>query len=505
MTGTHEPGGGSDWTGFSVRKGIGYFLAFFLTLVMIDAFGLKKHVALGSATLFNRYFANAYPHCIRDPACLLSWGVPTPGDPRPEGKHVSVVLWNDAMLERSDLVWPLRMESHAHVLETILAYGPKTVLVDIFFVDDPARRGDDSLDALVDIVGEYAQSGVDLYFLEPSGAGTVQALRDAAGTCNILPAAFSSSPSSVYPGDGAAFEAYRRAYGSDGPAIGDFHMFWGARSDPVTKKFFWGCAASYDPDTRADGFPENVLDLGLEVVADLAPSGSEDAWCPYLPTVPADVLHCLPPTNEITSERALECMARVGARADVEDVAYALAGNHVFYGAQFSGMGDVVRTPVSGDHVLPGVYAHATALDNLLSTGGSVHFTKGRTWETIHYYVITALVAAGSFFLVGWALFDLWPRLEHRLVGAWPALRRVILVVDFAYYAIVVAVVGGLLLFLAWALYLLAAVYPPVRFGVLNWTGILLASGVLSVWAKKSLAEGLGSLVGRLFGGRSAG
>lgn len=518
MTGTHEPGGGSDWTGFSVRKGIGYFLAFFLTLVLIDAFGVKKHVALGSATLFNRYFANAYPHCSRDPACLLNWGDPTLGDPRPEGKDVSVVLWNDAMLDRSDLVWPLRMESHAHVLETILAYGPKAVLVDIFFVDDPARRGDDSLDALVDIVGEYARSGVDLYFLEPSGARTVPALRDAAGDGNILPAAFSSSPSSVYLGDGAASGAYRRAHGSDGSAIGDFHMFWGARSDPVTKKFFWGCAASHDPDTGADGFPQNVLDLGLEVVADLAPSGSEDAWCPYLPTVPADVLHCLPPTNEITSERALECMAPVGARADVEDVAYALAGNHVFYGAQFSGMGDVVRTPVSGDHVLPGVYAHATALDNLLSTGGSVHFTKGRlsvvpgdelpprwvTWETIHYYVITALVAAGSFFLVGWALFGLWPRLEHRLVSAWPALRRVILVVDFAYYALVVGVVGGLLLFLAWALYLFAAVYPPVRFGVLNWTGILLASGVLSVWAKKSLAEGLGSLVGRLFGGRGA-
>ena len=72
------------------------------------------------------------------------------------------------------------------------------------------------------------------------------------------------------------------------------------------------------------------------------------------------------------------------------------------------------------------------------------------------------------------------------------------LIVDFGYYSLVVGAVAVLLLFITWAMYLVSAVYSPIRFGVFNWTGVLLASGVLSVWAKKSLAEGLGELVGRL-------
>ena len=533
-TDTEASGSGSDWSGFSVRRGIGYFFAFLITLSLIDVFGVKKSVAFGSATLFNRYFANAYPHCIRgirgirDLKCIFNWRDGKQPNPRPESKDVSVVLWNDSMLDRSDMVWPLRMEAHAHVLETILAYEPKAVMVDIFFLDDPARRGDHSLDALLDIVKEYAESGVELYFLEPSGTRTIPTLRVAAGDDNILSAVLSHSPSGAYLGDGAASrvyrraKVYRRAHGSNSPEIADFYLFWGGRSDPVTKKFFWGCKTTYSPDSGADEFPENILDVGLAVVAGLFKSASVGApYCPYIPTVPADVLHCLPPTNEVTSDRAKECMASVGARADVDDVKYALAGNYIVYGAQLSGMGDVIKTPVSGEHILSGVYAHATALDNLISTGGSVQFKKGRlpvlpgdesppkglTWETVHYYVITALVATGSFFVVGWALFDRWPRMEHYVVDRFLShklsrWKPAILVVDFLYYALVVGVVGAFLLFLTWAIYLLSAVYPPVRFGVLNWTGILLASGVLSVWAKKSLAEGLSNLVGRLVGKR---
>ena len=219
-TDTEASGSGSDWSGFSVRRGIGYFFAFLITLSLIDVFGVKKSVAFGSATLFNRYFANAYPHCIRgirgirDLKCIFNWRDGKQPNPRPESKDVSVVLWNDSMLDRSDMVWPLRMEAHAHVLETILAYEPKAVMVDIFFLDDPARRGDHSLDALLDIVKEYAESGVELYFLEPSGTRTIPTLRVAAGDDNILSAVLSHSPSGAYLGDGAASRVYRRARGA---------------------------------------------------------------------------------------------------------------------------------------------------------------------------------------------------------------------------------------------------------------------------------------------------
>ena len=39
-------------------------------------------------------------------------------------------------------------------------------------------------------------------------------------------------------------------------------------------------------------------------------------------------------------------------------------------------------------------------------------------------------------------------------------------------------------MFLAWVWYLLGFLYEPFRFGILNWVGILLVSGLLSVWVK---------------------
>ena len=505
----------SEWQGISARAGTGYFLAFLITLCLIDAFGVKKAVAFGSATLFNRFFAGAYPHCTRDIGCLLRWKDNGAGKLPSVDKQVSVVLWNDFSLDRSDKVWPLRMVDHAEVLETMLAYEPEAVLVDILFADDPARRGDDSLDDLLDVVAEYRENDVDLYFLEPSGVEVISRLRKAAGARNILPAELSGSPSGIYPGHSAASVVYGREHGLEVP---DFYMFWGGRSDPITKKFYGKCKTTHPPDSRTDVFPGNFAEVAISAVGQVFKSSAmDDPYCPYIPTVPADVVQCLPPDREVSRDRAMECMAKVGGRAGTSDVEHAVTEKYVVYGAQFSGMGDVVKTPFLGDHVLGGLYVHATALDNLLASEGSVQYVKGRlklvpaglarfvqlTLEMVHYYVITALVATCAFFLVGWALFDRWPRMEHYIKERVPSSDKIgrkigMLIVDFGYYSLVVGAVAVLLLLLTWALYLVSAVYSPVRFGVFNWTGVLLASGVLSVWAKKSLAEGLGDLVGRV-------
>ena len=506
----------SEWQGVSVRTGVGYFLAFLITLCLLDVFGVKKDVAFGSATLFNRYFAGAYPHCTRDIGCLFGWKNDDAGESPPVGKQVSVVLWNDFSLDRADKVWPLRMRDHAEVLETMLAYEPKAVLVDILFADDPARRGDDSLDELLEVVNEYRESGVDLYFLEASGVKVISHLKDAAGESNILSAEASGSPAGIYLGGGASSIVYGRDHGLEVP---DFYMFWGGRSDSVTHKFYGKCKRTYPPDSIPDVFPGNFAAVAFAAARQVFKSSEMEApYCPYIPTVPADVIQCLPPEMKISRDRAMECMAAVGGRAGTSDVGTAITGKYIVYGAQFSGMGDVVKTPFLGDRVIGGLYVHATALDNLVASKGSVQYVKGRlklvpaglarwlgqlTLESVHYYVITALVATCAFFLVGWALFDRWPRMEPYIKDKMPSSDKIrgkigMLIVDFGYYSLVVGAVAVLLLFITWAMYLVSAVYSPIRFGVFNWTGVLLASGVLSVWAKKSLAEGLGELVGRL-------
>ena len=162
------------WTRF-----LGYLAAFLITFTVVDLFQVKESAQSGSFDKFNRYFASTYPHCIPQRVsdivrCIFSWT----RDEETElesSPMVSVVLWTDDMLAASSKTWPLRMEEHARVLETILPMQPRGVLVDLFFLDDPENRGDDSLQDLIDVICDYHEASkggasTKLYLTDPSSA-----------------------------------------------------------------------------------------------------------------------------------------------------------------------------------------------------------------------------------------------------------------------------------------------------------------------------------------------
>ena len=61
------------------------------------------------------------------------------------------------------------------------------------------------------------------------------------------------------------------------------------------------------------------------------------------------------------------------------------------YGAELHGIGDIYDVPIHGGFRLSGIFVHAMALDNLLETGGNVHFVnKAKGW---FYYLLSALIA----------------------------------------------------------------------------------------------------------------
>ena len=154
-----------------------YFIAFVITFMFVDFFQVKATAQHGSFDQFNRHFAKTYPECIpQGPSdlfdCLLAWSTADEPDTRPD-PMVSVVLWTDAMLKAASMSWPIRMEDHARVLETILPLQPKGVLVDLFFLDDPENRGDKSLQDLIDVLCDYqdaspGETPTTLYLTEPN-------------------------------------------------------------------------------------------------------------------------------------------------------------------------------------------------------------------------------------------------------------------------------------------------------------------------------------------------
>ena len=516
-------GNNHDYLGgkFSWSRAAGYFMAFLITFTFVDLFQVKESAQHGSFDKFNRYFANAYPECVPENifeifGCLIGWTAV--GDPESgSSPMVSVVLWTDRMLEVSSKSWPLRMEEHARVLETILPLQPKAVLVDFFFLDDPGSRGDESLEDLIDVICDYQEAaGTKLYLSEPNpelGQLTTKRLTDGVkDTCGldltnpkpsdavrIVSAVLSDFPSRIYSRDGAAVRMF-----SSEPGMEDFHIFWANNSNqPFLDK---------NDCRKSDAlFPKNIGEVLLEIaqpVINALPglsgafgkNSSTGVPCPYPTVMPAHAVHCLraSPLEDVAGARAKELEDCGLTKGDYEVIKRAVKEKYVFYGAEFLGLGDIYDVPKHDGYKLSGVFIHAMALDNLLETGGNVHLVKKeRTWSTrLLYYLLSAFLATILFFIIKWAFFDLWHCVVHRMNKSCKLIVRTgYLILEVLYWLILVVISGAVLIFAAWIVYLLAFLYEPFRFGVLNWVGILLVSGILSVWVKIPFAEELAEIL----------
>ena len=468
----------------------------FLWTFLEHTAGFEQMVYPHSFDLFNRFFANAYPHCIGDPSlgCFLAWDRSEPSLTESQEKKVSVILWNDDILKRTEMVWPIRMEDHAQVLETLLAYKPKAVLVDIMFLDNPQRRGDESLGDLVDIVREYRDGNTGIYFVEPDGIRITETLRKEIGEENILLPTLKDRDKSRTYLSGSAASAIFQKYSSV-EVDGDFYLFWPGHSDPSFKQFAFDCRETTDSNTSDRGFPVKITSRQFlfathAITGD--PSRHENSHCPYIPTVPADIVHCLPPDPGISSARAAECMGAVGLRADVSDVKDILEGKYVIYGSGFVGEIDSVSTPISGR--LPAVYVHAMALDNLLETNGAVHI---RSDHILGRKMIRSLFEVAVFvcLIVAYALMlsNVWEwgtrRLDSKVTKKIRTSRLYALgklSAHLFYDVILIYICCIFLLLISWAVYLASYSNSWLRFGVLNLIIILLFATIMALIDKWS-------------------
>ena len=238
-------------------------------------------------------------------------------------------------------------------------------------------------------------------------------------------------------------------------------------------------------DTR---FPNNILDVFVDITPGTTNS-TGPAPCPYAPVISAHVMRCLraAPVDDTSTAglRELENCGLTGS--EYSAVKQTVKGKFVLYGTELHGLGDIYDVPIHDGYRLSGIFIHAMALDNLLETGGNVHYVKDKRagFPATLYYVFSAFLATLVFLAIKFAFFDLWHCIVECAHGRKSLrLRTVWLVLEFGFWMLAVISAAAALMFLAWVSYLLGFLYEPFRFGILNWVGILLVSGLLSVWVK---------------------
>jgi len=273
-----------------------------------------------------------------------------------EGRDkVSVALIDETTLHRMQTPWPWTYGNHATALGALLSYKPRAVVVDILFVDP---RRDDTLGELIDVIHRYQAAHVPIYFeggvdlpfgenaltpeivatkvpvLDPStpiNAGVARQYNGTGRCFDVKPEADGSCLS-------LALKVYRDVFPERPPVpINDkMELVWGTRTAPSNLK--WMSAEGKTCDTETSPLRRIYLAFFDTSVV--------KSPCPYNAVIPVEGLM---------------------AGAD-EDIPKLIEDRVVFYGGDLQGAQDKVYTPVN--NLIPGVFTHAMAMDNLITFHG---------------------------------------------------------------------------------------------------------------------------------------
>lgn len=276
--------------------------------------------------------------------------------------QISVALVEDATLTDLQMPWPWSYGAQQRALDTLLAYHPRAVVVDMLFVDP---RNDPTLPDLIDEIARYKQAGVPLYFVgasDPGQPAVRKEIRDT-GVKLVDPAVLvNQGVVRQYPIEGHCFtprksgdqacrslalEVYADNFRREplAPLNGLMEIVWGTRTDLINEKLehftdsngvVHACS-----ENQNIGWAERVYLAFFDPSAVRSP-------CPYESVIPVEALL---------------------QGKDDPDITRLASNRIIFYGASLTGVQDKDFTPVNG--LLAGVFVHAMALDNLISFHGS--------------------------------------------------------------------------------------------------------------------------------------
>ncbi|MGY6269216.1 CHASE2 domain-containing protein [Achromobacter denitrificans] len=317
----------------------------------------------------------------------------------------TVVLIDDDSLDPQKGAWPVPYRAHARWLRNIgLIHKPRAIFLDITF---GRERDDPTLPELVSAMCELRDAGIPVFLAALPGTDGTLRLRGGLDNPAGEPPCFTLvdvgyTPSKVdrlvwsYPlwsGAGvrsAALAMAQDAAGISIPRTGDaMALTWGVNNLDLRR---------FTPDCRLarGGYVEMLPSYVRRLLGD---ADADLPVCPYT--------------------RALALSELRAPDADRAHLADMLTGRYVMIGAALSGFNDTVLSPVHD--VVPGVFMHAMALDNLLTY--EERYKRAVEWEVWPPNVLWLLgipvIMAAHFlhWLAAWLAQRL--RLEHGWAGRW--------------------------------------------------------------------------------------
>ena len=317
---------------------------------------------------------------------------------------IVVAELNDGYLQDLNTPWPPTYGAYRLMLEDVARFKPASIFLDIAL---RFKRADPGLKDLVATLCALHGQPTRIYLAgledEHGALRYVPELEEKAGQC-FEPVGIRYDPdpltkmATAYPlvGNGAPPSnatddglQVRQRISSAAHAIAsqvlghDIEVPADAHNNQMA--VIWGLAPhQQEPWGQWDYCRKDFVPL-LEVI----PAGIRQAWQSEAAFQPVCPYHQHVPLRLISNPESEQAHAWLHSK---------LQGSHVLIGAAASGVNDVVFTPVHG--MVPGVYLHAMALDNLLTYGAAYKHNESLFKNHLGLFLAFALLIGTLNFLI---------------------------------------------------------------------------------------------------------
>jgi len=339
----------------------------YVLLIMAFAHLTLNYSPLGLSNRADKYLQDLF----NTYAGSLVYGAPQ--------EDITVLLLTDEALETHQRGhWPASYDFHGKVLNTLLHEKPRAVFIDFLWLSrrpEAPTHGPRDGDYLIKVLQRYKSAGIPVYLawtpaVKQNWPELEQGLvRPVGAELDIDPVDFVSRTYPATVGADMQTPAFRIAQ--------DLRpgLFPQKPTEPMD--VFWGTS----PNEKNKWMKANKHETGLVDTALDGFSGVKTP-VPFNTTLYVrDLLHQVAETREKVREQAAALMK----------------DKIVLYGANLTGVNDLIFTPTRD--ILPGVYLHAMALDNLLHWGSEYKSALGsgllanKWWHALWNLLIVLPVA----------------------------------------------------------------------------------------------------------------
>lgn len=304
-----------------------------LALILAVGIALLKLSPLGISDRSDKYSQDLFNHYMGD----LFY-------PDTHQQDSVVLLLTDEVVEtKLQGRWPAPYDFHGRVLNTLLLHEPDSLFIDFLWMD----REKPGIKYLIKVLKKYKKKNIPVYIAAKSHESFMAAWPELQGLVIPVSAHIGFDPSD--------FVARQYLFSSGELETAAFSM--AKRLKPELENI--------DPDSRMDIFWGTRTNLFNSSWMDTENQKSSNLINEVAGGF-SDFIRRPPYSTTFFVRDLLNPIADTEAKA-TQQLREILQEKHIFYGANLSGVQDILLSPTR--EILPGIYYHTMAFDNLLTWG----------------------------------------------------------------------------------------------------------------------------------------